>query len=99
MNGKSAKKVCPCCQALLTIDLETGDVLMHEEAKKTPAVDIVEAARNLKKEGEKREKLFQDSLDAEKNREDLLKKKFDEAMKKAKENPDAPPPLRGIDID
>jgi hypothetical protein len=29
----------------------------------------------------------------------VLEKKFDELLKQAKENPDAPPPMRDIDLD
>ena len=91
---------CPCCRATLTVDPDSGEVLMHKEAKPAaPAADIAEAVRNLKKDAGKREELFKKSLETEKNRGDLLKKKFDEALKRAKEDPGAPPPAREIDLD
>ena len=90
---------CPCCQATLTVDPATGDVLMHKEAKHAgPVTDIAQAAQDLKKGVGRRDEMFKKSLEAEKNKAGLLKKKFDEALKRAKEDPDTPPPLREIDL-
>lgn len=90
---------CPCCQAVLTVDPDGGDVLMHKEAKPAlPVTDIAQAAQELKKGAGRRDEIFKKSLEAEKNKGDLLKKKFDEALKRAKENPDAPLPPRDIDL-
>jgi len=38
-------------------------------------------------------------VDAEKNKNDLLEKKFAEALRKAKETPDTGKPLRDFDLD
>jgi hypothetical protein len=38
-------------------------------------------------------------VDAQKNNEDVLAKKFAEAVKKAKETPDTGKPLRDFDLD
>jgi hypothetical protein len=99
MSEKIVQQECPCCQAMLTIDLETGAILMHKETKKAPVLDIFEAARSLKDEAGKREESFRKNMEAERQKESLLKKKFEEALKRAKESPDEPPPLRDIDID
>jgi hypothetical protein len=100
MPGRgNVRQKCPCCQAVLTIDLDTGEILMSEEAKTAPALDIAEAAKSLEKEKGKREEAFRQSLEAQKHKEDILEKKFREAMKRAKENPDAAPPPREIDLD
>lgn len=90
---------CPCCRAVLTVDLPSGEVLMHKEVRTKPEVDLHKAAEALKEDAGRRRDVFQKSLQAEKNKGETLKKKFDEAMKRAKEEPDQPPPLRGIDLD
>ena len=47
----------------------------------------------------RRESLFAQSVNAEKNKEDLMAKKFAEAVKKAKESPLGERPLRDFDLD
>lgn len=97
---KTLRSVCPCCQAVLTVDPATGDVLMHQEpAKKGPVLDLGEAVKSLKKDAAQRDEIFKKSLDEEKRKGDILKKKFDEAFKRAQENPDEKPKLREIDLD
>ena len=45
-----------------------------------------------------REEIFRKSFEAEKSHGKVLDRKFDELLKQAKENPDAPRPLREIDL-
>jgi len=47
----------------------------------------------------RKESLFRQSVEAEKNKADLLEKKFQEAVRKAKETPDTGKPLRDFDLD
>ena len=46
----------------------------------------------------RKESLFQQAVAAEKNKADLLEKKFAEALRKAKDAPDVKP-LRDFDLD
>ena len=46
-----------------------------------------------------RESIFQQSVEAQKHASDLLEKKFQEALKKAKESPDTGKPIRDFDLD
>lgn len=91
---------CPCCQASLKVDPQTGAVLTHK-AKEQPRTfgDFTEAVDRFKGEAGRREDAFQRSLSEHKNHKEVLNRKFDELFKQAKENPDAPPPLRDIDMD
>lgn len=102
MAKKSAATVtvvCPCCQAKLSIDVQLGVVLSHEApVKAAPDVDITDAARILADQSRKREDKFRESWQAEKNKEDVLSRKFEEALKKAKEQP-AEKPLRDFDLE
>ncbi len=90
---------CPCCDAVLKVDPATGAVLSHEAVRTLgPKTDMGEALENMKKDKGRREDLFNQGLSVEKNKSDVLKKKFDEAVRRAKENPDAAPPPREIDL-
>jgi len=74
--------ICPCCEAILTIDAETGAMLAHEE--KTKAHGSFEDLRSdLDKQKKLREQIFEQEMSSQKDRERLLEEKFREAMKRA----------------
>jgi hypothetical protein len=90
--------ICPCCHSKLAVDTELAVVLSHEEPPKAaPDVDISDAARILAEQARKREDKFRDSWAAESKKEDVLNRKFEEALKKAKGQP-AEKPLRDFDL-
>ena len=98
-NNNAFQVTCPCCQAKLTIDATLGVVLSHEEPPKTgPNVDLTDAAGILAEQNRQREDKFRDSWFQESNKEDILAKKFEEAMKKAKDAP-VTKPIRDFDLD
>jgi hypothetical protein len=98
-DGENLQVVCPCCQAKLTIDPFFGAVLSHEAPVKAgPQVDLSDTAKILSEQQKNREDKFRDSLFQETNKEDILAKKFEEAMKKAKDAP-AGKPIRDFDLD
>ncbi|MGO9260008.1 MAG: hypothetical protein ACLQU1_27400 [Bryobacteraceae bacterium] len=91
---------CPCCQAILKIDPETRAVIAHTVPERPrPIEDLAAEVAKLKGAGERREEVFRKQFEAEKSHGKVLEKKFDELFKRAKENPDAPPPKRDIDFD
>lgn len=91
---------CPCCQAILKVDPETRAVIAHTVPEKPlPIQDLAAEVAKLKGAGDRREQLFQKQFEAEKSHGKVLEKKFDELFKRAKENPDATPPTRDIDLD
>lgn len=49
--------ICPCCEAALTIDGQTGALLAHEEKKKAHG-SFEDLAGELSKQKELREQLF-----------------------------------------
>jgi len=61
--------------------------------------DIEEAARAMKEQDSRRESVFRQSVEAQKHQSDLLNKKFEEALKRAKETPDTGKPIRDFDLD
>src|SRR3990172_6997615 len=90
---------CPCCQAKLTIDAALGAVLHHELPPKAASViDLKAAAEALKGEASRREARFKESMEAEKEKARLLERKFEERLKKAKDEPISKP-IRDIDLD
>ena len=90
---------CPCCQAKLVVDPIFGAVLSHEvPVRPGPNVDLTDAQKILNEQNRQREDKFADSWFQESNKEDILAKKFAEAMKKAKDAP-AGKPLRDFDLD
>ena len=91
---------CPCCEAELHIDPETSAIIRFVEHVKPPSIADLEAAvAKHRGEASRREEAFKKSVESHKSHQDVLSKKFDEMLKIAKENPDAPPPKRDIDFD
>jgi len=91
---------CPCCGAVLKIDAATKGVISHVApvAPKTFS-DMEAAARAMHEQDSRRESIFRQSVEAQKNASDLLEKKFQEAVRKAKESPDTGKPIRDFDLD
>ena len=91
---------CPCCSALLKVDTATAEVIAHTAAVKPRMFnDMEEAARAMKEQDSRRESIFRQSVEAQKHASELLEKKFQEAVKKAKESPDTGKPIRDFDLD
>ena len=91
---------CPHCNAVLKIDAEIKGVIAHTAAVKPKMfADMEEAARAMKEQDSRRDSIFRQSVEAQKNASDLLEKKFQEAVKKAKESPDTGRPIRDFDLD
>lgn len=80
---------CPCCEATLTIDANTGALLAHEEKKK-PLASFDDLKGQLDKQKEMREQIFAQEMSSMKDRERLLEEKFKEALKRADTATDTP---------
>ncbi|MGA3034069.1 MAG: hypothetical protein ABSD70_12345 [Terracidiphilus sp.] len=84
---------------MLKIDAKSGVLVSHTSApRKKMFEDLETAAKAMREHGERTESIFRQSVDAEKNKADLLEKRFAEAMRKAKDAPEGKP-LREIDLD
>ena len=85
---------CPCCNAVLKVDISTRAVIAHTAAVKPKMFqDIEEAARAMKEQDNRRESIFRQSVEAQKNASDVLEKKFQEAVKNVQSVPQGLKPL------
>ncbi len=89
---------CPCCRASLVIDTNLGRVISHREPARGDKPELDEAARILAAEAARREALFEQSMEAEKGRDDALTRRFEEALRQAKQEPITRPD-RDFDLD
>jgi hypothetical protein len=90
---------CPDCGAMLKVDGATGLMVSHTPApRKRMFEDLETAAKAMREQDERKESIFRQSVEAEKNKEDLFEKKFAEALRKAKDAPDGKP-FREFDLD
>ena len=89
--------ICPCCEATITLDAQTGAIISHEEKAK-PVASFDEMLKGLDKQKQQREQIFQQELGSLKDRERLLEEKFREAMKRAEKDKDKPY-VNPLDID
>jgi hypothetical protein len=89
---------CPCCQATLVIDTNLGRIVSHQEAERGNKPELSEAHRILAEEEARREAIFKQSVDSEKNRGDALSRRFEEALRQAQNEP-ITKPTRDFDLD
>jgi hypothetical protein len=100
LSDQPFEVMCPDCGGMLKVDPVTRSVIAHTSApRKKMFGDFGEAARALKDSDARRDSLFAQSVAAEKNKDDVMAKKFAEAVKKAKESPLTDRPLRDFDLD
>jgi hypothetical protein len=89
---------CPCCHAKLVIDANLRRIVRHEEPVRGDRPELSEAQHILAQEAARREALFQESVAAEKTRGDALSKRFEEALRQARQEP-ITKPTRDFDLD
>lgn len=101
MSGKRLHVRCPDCDTELVVDAATGEVVSHRAAKRPLAggKDFDSLLRGLDEGKARAEALFEQEKAAMKDRQRLLEEKFDEAVKRAEEDPDQGPPKRPFDLD
>ena len=81
---------CPDCGAMLKIDAATGVLVSHTPApRKRMFEDLETAAKAMREQDERKESIFRQSIEAEKNKEDLFEKKFAEACARPRMRPKA----------
>ena len=89
---------CPCCQTALVVDANLGRVVSYKEPERGNKPELSDAQRILAEEAARREAVFQQSVDSEKSRGDALSKRFEEALRRARDEP-VTRPARDFDLD
>ena len=90
--------VCPCCNSTLIVDLNLGRVVGHKEVENPNKPELNDAHRIIAEEAARREAIFQQSVESEKTRGDALSKRFEEALRQARQEP-ITKPKRDFDLD
>jgi len=99
-SSQSFEVGCPCCGAVLKVDPSTQAVISHVAPVKPKTFsDFDAAAKATRGQEGGTESLSQQAVAAEKNKASVLEKKFQEAVKKAKESPEEGPMIRDFDLD
>ena len=99
MKLKSEFEVpCPCCASMLVIDGNLRRVVRHVEPERSDKPELDHAQRILAEEAARREALFAKSVEAERNRDDALSRRFEEALRQAGTEP-VTKPTRDFDFD
>ena len=89
---------CPCCSAILVVDTNLGRIISHKEPERGDKPELSDAQKILAAEAARRESLFEQSIEAEKSRDDALTRRFEEALKQARGEP-ITRPVRDFDLD
>ena len=80
---------CPCCEATLTIDTQSGAIISHEQkGKKLSSFEDLRS--DMDKRKQLTDQLFAQEQQTQKDRQRILEEKFQEAMKKADKNSSEP---------
>jgi hypothetical protein len=90
--------ICPCCQTTLIVDTNLGRVVAHKEPDRGNKPELSEAQRILAEEAARREAIFKQSVESERTRGDALSRRFEEALKQARQEP-ITKPTRDFDLD
>ncbi len=89
---------CPCCGAALVIDAGLKRVVRHAEPARADKPELDHAQRILAEQRARRESIFEQSVESERTRGDVLSKRFEEALKQARHEP-MTKPNRDFDLD
>jgi hypothetical protein len=81
--------ICPCCEAAMTIDAQTGAIISHQD-KSRPLASFDEMVKGLDKQKQAREQIFSQELNSMKDRDRILEEKFQDAMKRADKDKNKP---------
>ena len=90
--------ICPHCQTKMVVDTNLGRVVSHSEPESGPKPELNDAQRIVAAQADRREALFQQSVNSEKTRGDALSRRFEEALRQAKDEP-ITKPTRDFDLD
>jgi len=82
---------CPCCEALLKVDPETGAVVWADK-KKAPPKDFDDLVSRVTSNKGILDEKFARSMQQTKHQREILEKKFEQARRRAAADPNGRPP-------
>ncbi len=88
---------CPCCRAELIIDAATGTVIWHHPEPPPPQRSLNDLVKDLDLKRQEVADRFERERRALNDRSRVLEEKVKESLKRV--DPNAPPPIRPIDLD
>ncbi len=89
--------ICPGCRAELTIDAATATVIWHHPEPPAPQRSLSDMVKDLDAKRQQVAERFERERRALPDRGRVLEEKVKESLKRV--DPDAPPPIRPIDLD
>ena len=89
--SRSLRIICPCCESLLIIDPESGVILREERKVKREYQSLDDALQHVQSQKQEARARLMRAMEEARHREEILEKKFEEARKKAAEDPNPPP--------
>ncbi len=89
---------CPCCGATLVFDRNLERIVQHVVPERADKPELGDAQRILADEAARRESIFEQSVQSERTRGDALSKRFEEALRQARQEP-ITRPTRDFDLD
>ena len=89
---------CPCCGSILVVDVNLRRLTSHRQPPREDMPELDDARRILAADAARREAIFERSVADEKGRSDALSKRFDEALRQARNEP-VTRPTRDFDLD
>ena len=98
MDRKSStiRVQCTCCEAVLTVDKASGEVVFTEKPKNKNKVSFEDAIQRVKQDQDSADDRFKEAFAKEKDRMKVIDQKFEEAMKRKDE---LEMPIKPIDLD
>lgn len=94
----SLEITCPCCEAMIVLDRTSGEILLHKARERKVSRSLEEMVSEIDRQKADREKMFEKGMENQKNRHDLLEKRFREAMLRVDKDDDGPR-LNLLDLD
>ena len=97
MDRKSStfRVQCTCCEAVLTVDKATGEVVFTDKPK-NKKVSFEDALQKVRQDQDTADDRFKEAFLKEKDRMKVIDQKFEEAMKRKDE---LEMPIKPIDLD
>ena len=86
---------CTCCEAVLTVDKASGEVVFTEKPK-SKKISFEDAFQKVKQDQDTADDRFKEAMLKEKDRMKIIDQKFEEAMKRKDE---LEMPIKPIDLD